>query len=248
MIFQRSLFSLTLRQLAGRWRTLALLLIALSPVVIAAVYSAFESSGTPEDLRFNVELFENQILAVLLPVIVLILSSSAFGEEIRDGTIVYIVTKPISRLSIVVSKFAGAGTVALLLVGIGVVISAIILMSGTINLKTLGAFILSTSLGVLTYGALFLVIRLLVSRALIVGFAYILLWEGLLGELFTGSAWFSVRAYLEGVERKLIDERFLPDVEVALQISLYEGLAVLVGVTVFTLALATWRLRRMEFS
>ena len=53
--------------------------------------------------------------------------------------------------------------------------------------------------GCLAYSSLFLLVGLwLPRRGLLVGFIYVLLWEGIASQLSTGLATFSVRRYVEG--------------------------------------------------
>ena len=54
-------------------------------------------------------------------------------------------------------------------------------------------------LGSLVYGAVFLALSIVTSRALIAGLVYVFLWEGLITSLFSGTRYLSIRHYTLGI-------------------------------------------------
>ncbi|MGH2418671.1 MAG: ABC transporter permease subunit, partial [Candidatus Limnocylindria bacterium] len=89
-----TLASLTLRALLNRRRTLLLGLLGALIVVVAVVYRL----GGPvpgTSLEFTGELLANFGLAVLLPLVAVIIGTAALGSELDDGTIVYLLAKPV---------------------------------------------------------------------------------------------------------------------------------------------------------
>ena len=92
----------TLRQLLGRRRTLLLVLLAALPVLLAL---AFRVAGETAIQPFTRRVFDTISITILLPLVAILFGSGAFGAEIDDGTIVYLLAKPLSRWAVV----AGTG-------------------------------------------------------------------------------------------------------------------------------------------
>ncbi len=136
-------------------------------------------------------------LSLVLPLLALISATSVMGPEVDDGSIVYLLAKPVSRHSIAQSKYAVAlgavlvvGTAPLLVVGIIVRPSAVAL--------TLAMWIGSV-VSAIAYTAIFLALSAVWRHAVVVGLLFILIWEGTLGNLFSGIAWLSVAQWGERV-------------------------------------------------
>ena len=94
-----TVFMLTLRQFAGRRRSLLMFGLALIPVIVALVYRLGEHLDQ-QDWTANV-LLDGIVVTSILPLACLILGTSALGSEVEDGTAVYILVKPVRRREIV---------------------------------------------------------------------------------------------------------------------------------------------------
>ena len=96
-------------------------------------------------------------------------------------------------------------------------------------------------LGTLEYTAVFLALSLVTSRALIIGLAYVVIWEGVVAGLFAGTRIVSIRQHVLAVADSAAGEG-------AVSAELAVGTAVLVGgiVIVAAVALAVRRLARVE--
>ena len=53
-----------------------------------------------------IDLFRELIVPTLLPIVVLLPATAAFGNELEDGTLPYLLMKPVSRLRLVLGKYA----------------------------------------------------------------------------------------------------------------------------------------------
>ncbi|MBA3587117.1 MAG: ABC transporter permease, partial [Chloroflexi bacterium] len=102
-----TLASLTFRALLNRRRTLLLGLLGGVIVVVAVVYR-LSASADAEALDFTGRLLANFGVAVLLPLVAVIVGTAALGSELDDGTIVYLLAKPIPRSVIVFVKLTVA--------------------------------------------------------------------------------------------------------------------------------------------
>jgi len=103
---------LTLRQQLGRRRTLLLVLLAALPPLLALVYRAF---GEVDVSGFTDSVFEPVSLTIVLPLATVLFGTGAFGAENDEGTILYLLAKPISRWVIVAAKAFAAVALSLVL-------------------------------------------------------------------------------------------------------------------------------------
>ncbi len=189
----------TLRALLGRRRTLLMLLLASTPVLLGLLVRANDN-----ELRNVGPTIDGFVVRVVLPLIALVFGTAALGAELDDGTAIHILTKPISRWTIVVSKTAMAGTLTAALVVPSTILGGILLGgTGSPNLGVTLAFALANFIGSYLYVAIFLTLSVATSRGLIIGLAYALIWEGVVAGLLPGSQVFSVREYIGGIAQAL---------------------------------------------
>ena len=225
----------TLRGLVGRRRTILMLLLAAVPVLVGLLVRAnrdgIEAVGPTLD---------GLVIRIILPLIALVFGTAALGSELEDGTGVHVLTKPISRTTIVLAKTLVAGTLTAALVVPSTVLTAVLLtppsggVDGAVLALAVGAFI-----GSFVYAAIFLALGVLTSRGLILGLGYALIWEGLLAGLLPGSQVFSVREYVRGIVNALSPG--VLDSVVGGTAFLYAGIAFAAAT-----AIATYRLARFE--
>src|SRR5918994_6035756 len=96
--------TLTVRQFTGGRTARLALVLSLIPALFAAIYVARPWEVTPHE--FTIDLFRELIVPTLLPIIVLLPATAAFGNELEDGTLPYLLMKPVSRLRLVLGKYA----------------------------------------------------------------------------------------------------------------------------------------------
>ena len=238
------IFIVSLRALARSRRLLAVMALLLVPALLALIYAA--SVGTQNGGRFAIELFANLVLPILLPLTALIFATSALGGEIEDRTLVYLTLKPISRLNVIVAKFLATTLIATVLVETSLAGAYLLATQSSADLRDLGAILLAGLGGCVAYSSLFLLLGLwFPRRGLLVGFIYVLVWEGTASALSTGLATFSVRRYVEGALHASLGASPLA----ALQPSSISGTVsflVLALVLIAGVAISTWRLHWME--
>ena len=230
----------TLRQLLGRRRTLLLVLLSTLPVLLAL---AFRVAGETEIERFSRRIFDTISMTILLPLVAILFGSGAFGAEIDDGTIVYLLAKPVPRWVVVASKALSAIAIAILLTGGSTALAGFIDMvpAGGDGVLATEAQVLAMVVGSACYVSLFLALSLFTRRALVIGIVYMLVWEGALSLMLPGIANLSIRQYSLGAATAIYN---LPLQETRLSA---ETAFLLAGVLVVaSLAIATWRLMRFE--
>jgi ABC-2 type transport system permease protein len=239
-----TIFALTLRQMVSRRRTLMMVLFALLPVLIAVIYRLSDHGMNQQDWAANV-LLDGFIVTTLLPLSALIFGTAALGAEIEDGTSVYLLSKPIPRQHVVTAKLLAAWLVTAPLVLASAILAGTIALQGAAEQGILTGFAVATVLGSLVYVALFLLLSVVTSRALIAGLVYVFIWEGIVTELFSGTQFLSVRQYSLGVADLIADTR--ADIFEA-ELSGATALVMMGIVGAGAVALAVRRLRSLEIS
>lgn len=232
---------LTIRQQLTLGRVALMLLLIGLPILVAVVEVA---AGGDEDDRAELvtDLLDQLVLLGVLPIIALLIGTGALGNEVAEGTAPYLVLKPISRATIILSKLAVAAVTTGLLVGVAVLVSGLIALSGEGSTDIVLGFLVASLLGALAYCAWFVLLSLLTSRAFVVGLLYVFIWEGVITSIFRGARYVSVRHYSQAIADGLAD---LGD---ALDASLSPAAGV-IGIAIITVA-ATWlaveRLKQFE--
>ena len=181
---------ITLRQLLSRRRTLLLLLLGGILVLVAGIFrlAGEEARAMP----FTAGLLSNLGVGTLMPLVALIFGTGAIGAEIEDGTAIFLLAKPISRRSIVLTKLAVAAICSAALT-CGPMLLAGLIAAGGLGQGLVPGMVGAAAIGSLLYCAVFVALSLVTGRALVFGLAYVLIWEGLLAGLFAGTRTFSVR-------------------------------------------------------
>jgi ABC-2 type transport system permease protein len=137
------------------------------------------------------------VVTLLMPLAALILGTTAFGAEIDDGTIVYLLTKPIPRRTIVLVKWCVAAVIAAVLTGVATLVAGMIGLAGAADAVSIAiGYAVAVAAGSMVYVAAFVALSLFTSRALIIGLLYVLVWEGALAGSFPGIRFLSVRQYV----------------------------------------------------
>ena len=228
------LIEVTLRGLLGRRRTLLLILLVGLPVLIALLIRV--SGGRPDADR----VLDTLVVRTVMPLVALIIGTAAIGSEIEDGTAVYLMVKPIPRWRIALAKGLVAAGLTSALVVPAVVLTALILGSRTDTTTTVVGFSVACLVGGSAYAVAFMALSVFTSRALLLGLAYTLIWEGVLSGLLEGTKFLSIRQATLGVAAALgvhvPADQLVPVVSVA-------GLVV---VLVGGFLLTSWKLARFE--
>lgn len=192
---------ITLRGLFGRRRFL--LLLPLPALVVGLALLAESLGASPVD--WGPAVLVGLGFAVVLPVMALIVGASVLGSEIDDGTVVHVLAKPLARREIIGSKLLVAIVATTVTVGLGMLAAGLVGGSGQLALGLLAG----VALGAVAYSALFLVLSLLTRRPVLIGLVYILVWEGLLGNLVEGTRVLSIQQYAVTVADRVADSAML---------------------------------------
>lgn len=224
---------LALRALTGQKRGLVLLALPLLLVALAGTIRAL----TGEPVSATMVIVEVG-LALVVPLVALLAANGVLGPEIDDGSVVYLLSTPVSRYVVAASKLAVAAGVAVVLSVAGLVGAA---LAGGLSERWLVVGMATGGAGALLYAALFTALSSATRHGMIAGLVYALVVEGLLGRFLSGVRYVSVRSLAERIGEAAADVD-LPVEDLSLTYALVAGAIILV---VGALA-AGWRLQRFQ--
>ena len=191
----------TMRGLLGRRRTVVMILLAALPVIVGL---AIRVGGGRSDAP---EILDALLIRTVLPLIALVVGTAAIGSEIEDGTVIYLLVKPIDRWRIALAKLLVAAGLTVALALPSVVLTGLLVGGfGSESLRATLGFALATLAGATAYATAFTALGALTSRALVVGLAYTLIWEGVLAGLLEGTRYLSIRQATLGLAAALTGE------------------------------------------
>ena len=224
---------LALRALAGQRRGLLLLGLPLLLVVTAAVLHAL--TGEPVSARLVVVELG---MALVVPLVALLAANGVLGPEIDDGSVVYLLSTPVSRYAVAASKFLVAAAVSVVLGGGGLAATA---LAAGLSSGWLLASALLGSVAAVLYTALFTAMSAATRHGMIAGLVYVLIVEGLMAAFLVGMRYVSVQS----LTQRLVD--LVTDVDIP-EVDLSPTYAVVASTVVLVVGvlLAGWRLQRFQ--
>jgi ABC-2 type transport system permease protein len=180
---------LSLRGSLRGWRLVGLATFAIIPsLIVVSVASTHPAAST---LSNSAEaLFALLTLPIVTMVMVLVLSVAQFRNEIDNETLLYLSDRSITRPMIVVGKYLGSLTAALVLVLPAALLPlAIAVLGGGTGYAAAVPLTVAAAaaLAAVAYGGFFLFLGLVSRAALLIGLLYGFLWEELV-PLLPGSA------------------------------------------------------------
>ncbi|MBB6397845.1 ABC transporter permease [Actinomadura coerulea] len=225
---------ITFRAMLGRKR--ALLLLGL-PLLLLVLAVALKVTGN-DDLDVSANVLQKFGLATLLPLLALIAGTGVIGPEIDDGQIMYVLTKPIPREVIVLTKLVVAIVLVTAFAAVPTLLAGLILTGTTAQLTP--AFAVGVLVGGVVYSAVFVALAVASRNAVTIGLLYALVWESLLGNFAPGAKSASIQQWCLSVADALTGAS-----PVRSTVDLPVAVGLLVAVTLVAAFLATFRLRSL---
>ncbi|SOC55826.1 ABC transporter permease [Ornithinimicrobium cerasi] len=223
---------LALRGLVGQRRGLVLLALPLVLILLALAVRLL--TGEPISAR---GVLVEVGLAVVVPLVALLAANGVLGPEIDDGSVVYLLSTPVSRYVVAASKWATAAGVSVVLSSGGLAAAA--LVGGVSGRWVLGSAV-AGAIAAILYTALFAAMSSATRHGMIAGLVYVLLIERGLGTLLSGLRYLSVQAFTQRIAEQVADTDM--PVDMGLVYAVVAALVVLVG----GVAMAGWRLERFQ--
>ncbi|RBM05689.1 ABC transporter permease subunit [Streptomyces sp. PT12] len=217
---------LTYRALLGRRRALILLSLPALLLVIAVAVRAL--AGV--DDRAATEILGGFALASMVPLIGVIAGTGAIAPEIDDGSIVYLLSKPLDRRTIILTKLWVAIGVTVAFTTVPILVAGLILNGNSQQIAT--AFAVAAAVASIAYSAVFLLLGTVSRNAVVFGLIYALIWEALFGSLVPGARTLSVQQW-----SLALAERIAADgADITSEVALPTAVVLLAAATV----LGTW--------
>lgn len=174
------------RQVRGR-RLLILCVLFALPILFAVLAHRFADPYQLEDVE--AVLIFGLIPNAFLPLAALLFSSGLVQDEVEEQTLTYLLIRPIPRWLIYLVKVAGTWLVITLLNALFTTAALVAVYWGTrvlapdALLQRAGILAAILSLSLFAYTALFGGLSLLTRRSLVLGVAYIIVFEGVVANI-----------------------------------------------------------------
>lgn len=185
----RTVVWLTARALFGGRRVL--LLLAMSVVLVALAVLLRLTIGT--DHQVTADFLGALSIGTMVPLFGLIVGTGVIGPEIDDGSIVYVLSKPVSRPTIVLSKLVVAIGATIVFATVPTLFAGVI-MSGGAGQIAIG-FAAGALVASVAYSAIFLLLAVVTRHAVVYGLGYALIWESFIGGFVPGARTLSVQQW-----------------------------------------------------
>ena len=165
------------------------------------IFMAVGDDGTDARVGFLSVLQRDIVLGTLLPLAAVVFGTTAFGGEVDDGTLVYLLVKPVPRWQVVLSKLVVASLSTLAVIVPAVLVPWLALRNDDLPFSFAGGFLAGAVVGSVIYCALFLSLGLATRRALVVGLLYVIGFESTLSRSLGGLRSLSVREFSVAVSQ-----------------------------------------------
>lgn len=190
---------LALRSVFGRRRGILLFVLPLVLLALALVVRSLAG----EDTDIASDVLYGLGLSVIVPLIALVATTGLLAPEIDDGSVVYLLAKPISRHTIVLSKLVVAVGCVLVFAALPMLVAGLVLASSEPRLAV--GYAVGSLAGGTAYCALFALLSVLTRHAVVIGLIYLLVWEALLGGTLDGVRWLSVTWWAGAITEEAAD-------------------------------------------
>ncbi|MEU9293477.1 ABC transporter permease subunit [Streptomyces sp. NPDC048266] len=228
---------LTYRALLGRRRAMILFLLPGMLLLISAAVRAFNGM----DDQVAADVLGGFALATMVPLIGVIAGTGAIGPEIDDGSIVYLLSKPVKRSSIIFTKLIVAIAVTMVFSAVPTLIAGFILNGNGQQVAV--AYTVAALVASIAYSALFLLLGTISRHAVVIGLVYALVWETLFGSLIAGARTLSIQQWALALAQKVTGDGLVTS-----DVALPTAVALLAGVTIVATWFAAHKLSRLTLA
>ncbi|MEO7082883.1 MAG: ABC transporter permease [Gemmatimonadaceae bacterium] len=241
----RTVMWLTWRQMFAKRRLWLSIAFSLAPLVFTLIFKLVADDGDESRVKFFTGLEREVVIGTVLALAAVIFGTTAFGGEIDDGTLVYLLVKPVPRWQIALSKLVVAVCASVAIAIPGIVLPWLVLSGPGVTPDMLFAFFVAAVVGALIYCSIFLSLGLMTRRSLVVGLVYVVLVEGMLARSLPGLRSLSVREFASVVATSL-SPAVAPTPASVVTIGTVRVMGTLIAVA--ATAWAMWKVSRFELA
>ncbi len=240
--------SLTIRYLTSTRRGIVTLGLSWVPLLLTAALAIARVAS------FDILLFQQLMIPLFLQIVVvfvtLVSAMALVREEIDDNTLPFLLTRPVSKPTVAVSKYAGylIAALAFLLPPVAVSYAVTQAYGGaglTADTDVLAGFLAATAMGILAYGALFYFLSVAFRKPLMIGLLIGFVWESIVGSLPGSVPKLSLIYYLKSVLKGMVSVGPLSGFQT--DVSASWAAVILIVFSVVMLVLAAVLFQSMEF-
>jgi ABC-2 type transport system permease protein len=247
--------------MARRKRLISLALINLLPVlVVGAIRIWFPGQGITAQMQLA-GLSHDTFIPFLIPIAAMAVGIPAIGEQVEDGTIVFMWTRPIQRRAIYLGRLLAAQIVATVLMSGSLALCFLIMVSEGFSvitfdfLKLYVTTFMIIGLGAFTYSAVFAAMGTFFKKPVLPAILLAFGWENLVTNIPARVQELSLRFHLQNlIDRPPAAPDDLPGILGALLSTAFnrepvprvQSVVVLLAVMIIATVVGTWLLRHKE--
>ncbi len=249
------------REMSRRRRLLSLGAINLLPVlVVLAIRIWFADQDLSAQLQLS-SLTQQVIIPFLIPIVAMAVGVSAIGEQVEEGTIVYLWTRPVKRRAIYLGRLLAAQAVSSLLLSASLVLCFLVMVSqgfGVIDWAFIKLYLVTfliIVLGTFSYSAVFAAMGTFFRKPVLPAILFAFGWEAMVSNIPARVQELSLRFHLQNIVEipEVVPEK-LEGVLGALLSTAFQrepvpkiqSVIILLLVMLFFTALGIWLLRMKE--
>ena len=250
-----------LREMSRRKRLISLGLINLLPVLVVTVIRVwFPDEGISAQLQLT-GLTHEAIIPFLVPIVAMAVGVSAIGEQIEEGTIVYLWTRPIRRRAIYLGRLLAAQATAVVMLSLSLVLCFLVMVSEGLQVITwefLRLYLVTfaiIALGAWAYAAVFAALGTHFKKPVFPAILFAFGWENMVAGVPARVQELSLRFHLQNlVDKPPVDAADLPGILGAIltaavqrdPVPKLQSVAVLLLVGLVAAAVGVWLLKHKE--
>ncbi len=193
------LFTSSLKEFLRFRRLIPWLILGFGGMGLALIWPNLNPNTTPVD---QYSIVTSTLVFHVLALAAAIFTTAIISQEVEQRTIVYILTRPVPRWKLLFMRYLAASTVVALVGAFGAVLVSVgVYKGGFLSNELLVKDIIAMAVGAFSYCALFLLVSLLINRAMIVCLLFAFGWETIVpnmpGEMYRLSVYSHVMAIAE---------------------------------------------------
>lgn len=225
-------------------RRLGLILLALAPAALALGLRRWSEATAQAESTFVIFVVG---VGLVVPLMALWIGVATLREELVSGTIVHLVTRPVGRAQLLLTRLVGAALATWLIAGIG--LTLVFPAIGHLEVEMLWTTWLVTGLAALAYTSLFALMGALVDRAVLAGLAYLVGWESVVASTALPFRYATVAYWVRSiVEAQGLVSGGLLAGEIAEPASMGASILALLGIGLLAGLVGALWFRRREFA
>jgi ABC-2 type transport system permease protein len=173
------------------------LMLGFFGMLLALAWPSLSPNSTPVDQYAKVsEMLVFHVLALSSA----IFTSSIVSQEVEQKTIVYLLTRPVTRWLLILMRYLASATVVALLGIFGALLVSFAVYKGHMfSNELLRKDVIALVFGAFAYGGLFLLVSLLINRAMILCLLFAFGWETIVPQMPGEMYRLSLYSHLMGI-------------------------------------------------